>query len=100
MEALLSPAVLDSLYAKFTLLGLAMARPLGVTVMCTVFAWAHLTSGLLRAGFAVALALPFMQPLWAGTQPYLAGLEGPFLLYVAKELFIGLLLGFLLSLPF
>src|SRR5690349_14857126 len=100
MEALLSPAVLDGLYSKLTLLGLAMSRPIGVTLMCSIFAWAHLNSGLLRAGFAAALALPFMQPLWVGSQPFLAGLEGPFLIYVAKEMFIGLLLGFFLSLPF
>ena len=100
METLLTPAVVDALYAKFSLLSLAMARPFGVTLLCTIFAWAHLNSGLLRAGFAMALALPFMQPLWMGTQPYLAGLEGPFLLYIAKEMLIGLLLGFLVSLPF
>lgn len=100
MESLLTPAVVDALYAKFNLLSLAMARPFGVTMLCTVFAWSHLNSGLLRAGFALALALPFMQPIWGGAQPYLLGLEGPFLLFIAKELLIGLLLGFLLSIPF
>ena len=48
MEALLTPAVVDALYAKFSLLSLAMARPFGVTALCTIFAWAHLNSGLLR----------------------------------------------------
>ena len=100
MELLLTPAALDAFYNKFSLISLAMSRPFGVTIMCTIFAWAHLNSGLLRAGFAMALSLPFMQPIWAGSQPFLNGLEEPFLIYIAKEMFIGLLLGFLVSFPF
>ena len=88
------------LYAAGQLIILAAARPLGFSLMFTAFAWGRLNSGILRIAFALVLALPVMAPLWLISTTTLADLPAPFLVMLLKELLLGLIFGFLLSLPF
>jgi type III secretion protein T len=96
----LTPDRIAELYASGELVILAAARPLGFAILFTAFAWGHLNSGLLRIAFALVLALPVMAPLWVVSRSTLEGLPAPFVLLLIKEIFIGLIIGFLASLPF
>lgn len=88
------------LYAAAQLLMLAAARPLGFSLIFSAFVFAHMSSGLLRIGFGLVLALPVMAPLWVVARPTLEALPHPFMVLLVKDLFIGFLIGFLASLPF
>lgn len=88
------------LYAAGQMLMLAAGRPLGFTLLFTAFAWGRLNSGILRIAFALAIALPVMAPLWLTSRAAMEALPHPFVILMLKELFIGLVIGFLLSLPF
>jgi type III secretion protein T len=100
-SALLAPA-LDQLvrgaFAWLPGLGLLASRPLGIMLILPVFARAEL-GGLLRASLALALALPLL----GSSSPDLLEASDrtiPLALLALKELFVGLLLGFLLGVPF
>ncbi len=80
-------------------LGLAAARPLGLAMTFPAFTRAEL-GGLLRGGWAIAMALPIMgastqvmQQLRESHVVFLA-------LLAAKEVLVGALIGFLMGLPF
>ncbi|MEM9204863.1 MAG: flagellar biosynthetic protein FliR [Pseudomonadota bacterium] len=77
-----------------------MARPFGLTFAFIAFAWGRLTTGVLRTAFALAIALPVVAPWFGRADDALVLLEGPILLFLAKELFIGGLIGFVASIPF
>lgn len=91
---------IQDLYSVGQLVILAAARPLGFALIFTAFAWGHLNSGLLRIAFGLVLALPVMAPLWLVAKPTLGDLPGPVILFIAKDLFLGAVIGFLASLPF
>lgn len=100
MAAALTALNLDPLYAAGQLFLLASARPLGLTVTFTVFAWAHVNSGLLRIALAAALALPVMAPIAAAPVTVLDALPAPYVVLLGKELALGSAIGFLAALPF
>jgi type III secretion protein T len=96
----LTPERITELYAAGQMLLLAAARPMGFTLLFTAFAWGHLNSGILRIAFAIAIALPVMAPLWLTSHTTMEMLPQPFVVLILKELLIGIIIGFLLSLPF
>jgi type III secretion protein T len=78
--------------------GVLAARPLGIMLVLPVFTRTEL-GGLLRASVALGLALPLLgQPVGE----VIPGAEAtiPLVLLALKELFVGLLVGFLLGVPF
>ena len=91
---------IQDLYSVGQLLMLSAARPLGFALVFTAFSWGHLNAGLLRIGFAIVLALPVMSPFWLNARDVVLTLPVPFLVLLVKELFLGILIGFLASVPF
>ena len=76
---------------------LAIARPFGFSIMFAIFAWAKLSSGILRMAFAIAIALPMLN---SSIPTYgIEGLALPFFGTLIKELFVGSILGLAASLP-
>ena len=96
----LTPERIAELYAAGQMIMLAAARPMGFSLLFTAFAWGKLNSGILRTAFALAVALPVMAPLWIVSRQTMEALPQPFALLIVKELFVGIIIGFLLSLPF
>jgi type III secretion protein T len=96
----LTPDRIAELYAAGQMLMLAAARPLGFTLIFTAFAWGRLNSGILRIAFSLAIALPVMAPLWVASRSTMDVLAQPFIILLLKEMLLGLIIGFLLSLPF
>jgi type III secretion protein T len=96
-SAILDQLVRSSL-ASLPTLGVHAARPLGIMLVLPVFTRTEI-GALLRASLAVGLALPLM----GNSAPDLVpGAERtiPLVLLALKELFVGLLIGFLLGVPF
>jgi type III secretion protein T len=91
---------IGQLYLSAQMLVIAAARSLGFAVFFTPFVWSHMNSGLLRIAFGVALALPVMHPIWGEAPQMVQKLPAPVVIIVAKEIFIGMLLGLAASLPF
>ena len=78
---------------------LAFARPFSAIIFLPLFSWTRLT-GILRVGFAVAVALPVTRGLYVHAEQ-LNGLDQIVLVsMVAKEVGIGVILGFIMGLPF
>jgi len=76
---------------------LAFARPFGFTLLFAVFAWAKLSSGILRAAFALGISIPLLTnsiPSYG-----IEGLALPYLGTLIKEIFIGSILGLASSIP-
>ena len=78
---------------------LSVARPYGLTMTFVVLAWFGFDNGVLRMAFAIALALPVFS--LAGPQlPYIIEMnEIPVLVLLVKELLLGAIIGWLVSLP-
>lgn len=80
-------------------MALAVGRPFGFTVMFAAFAWAKVSTGVIRMAFAVALSLPALASGSWNSPPDLSMLPMPFMAVLARELAIGAALGFLASVP-
>ena len=93
-------ALFDYLEEVAALLALAVARPFGIAIVFFPFAWGHLNSGVLRMAFALAVAMPVVAPAAADPSLILDALALGFVATLVKELFVGLLIGFLASIPF
>lgn len=90
-------AIRDVTAEFFPWMVLAVSRPMGFTLLFAAFAWAKLSTGIIRAAFSIAIALPMFAN---GLPPYgLEGLELPFVVTMVKELMIGMILGLLSSIP-
>ncbi len=90
-------SIIDLLADYVPWIVLAFARPFGFTLLVAVFAWARLSSGVLRAAFALGITLPLLTnsiPSYG-----IEGLELSYLGTLGKELFIGAVLGLASSLP-
>lgn len=79
--------------------GIGAARAIGIMLILPVFTRPQI-GGLLRGGIAIALSMPILQ--YSGAS--LAEIEGPsrslhLILLSMKEIFIGVMLGFLMSMP-
>jgi type III secretion protein T len=79
--------------------GLGAARAVGIMLVLPVFTRPHI-SGMIRGCLAIAIALPYLaqisgslQALYPPTRPIMISLLG------CKEVFVGLMLGILLSIP-
>ena len=98
MNDLSAGAVLiDLISRQAPWIALAVARPFGMTLIFYAFAWGHLNSGILRMAFAFAIAAPSVGsgvPL----EP-VESLETAFTVLLVKELFLGLVLGLICSVP-
>ena len=79
---------------------LAVARAFGLSIVFFPFAWGHLNSGIIRMAFAVAIALPIVQPTFSDPTLVLESLALGYVLTLIKELVVGLVIGLLLSIPF
>ncbi len=78
---------------------LSYARPLTMLMFLPLFSWTRIT-GLLRIGFAVALTVPIAAGMH-GQVSTMANIDFPLMVASAvKEVGIGLVLGFLMGLPF
>lgn len=89
-------AFLD-IFAEYTpWVVLAVARPFGFTLLFAAFAWAHLSSGILRMAFALGITLPLLAN---GIPSSEIQLEMSYFAILGKELLIGALLGFVSSIP-
>jgi len=102
MDPAISIPVLDPLirgaFAWLPNVGLNASRPLGIMLVLPVFTRMEL-GALVRISLAVALALPLVVASWSGGPPAPEG-AAHLVLLALKELFIGLLIGFLLGIPF
>lgn len=91
---------LSSLFEAWTAalpwITLAFARPIGFAILFAVFAWASFGSGILRLVFAVAVTVPLVALGLPGSEYQLEMTYGAILL---KEVFIGLVLGLVSSIP-
>ena len=96
----LTPDRIAELYSAGQMIMLAAGRSLGFALIFSAFAWGKLNSGLLRMVFGLMMALPVMAPLWLVSKTTIDMLPTPFVLLMVKELFLGVLMGFLMSLPF
>jgi len=92
--------IIGQLYHSVEMLVIASARSLGFATFFTPFIWSHMNSGLLRVAFGVALALPIMHPIWGDAAQMVQKLPAPVMIIIAKEIFIGMMLGLAASLPF
>lgn len=98
MDASATAAALEQvIFPLVPAAALAMARPAGIALLLPVFTRAQL-GGPVRAAFALALALPGVQPAAAVLQDA-AGGAAWFILLSAKEAFAGALLGLLFGMP-
>lgn len=75
---------------------LAVARPFGFTLLFAVFAWAKLSTGLMRMVFALGITLPLLA---GGVPSAEIQLEMGFFALLIKEMLIGSILGFASSVP-
>ncbi|WP_027554652.1 type III secretion system export apparatus subunit SctT [Bradyrhizobium sp. Cp5.3] len=79
--------------------GLGSARALGIMLVLPVFKWPRI-SGMIRASLAIVIGLPCLAHIKDGLQTLHPGTRMVALpLLGLKEMFIGLLFGFLLSTP-
>ena len=103
-RAMIPLAVPESLFDYLEELGalyaLAVARPFGLSIVFFPFAWGHMNSGIIRMAFAIAIAMPIAAPAFANPTPLLEGLALGFVPTLVKELFVGLVLGAIASVPF
>ena len=89
-------AFLD-IFAEYTpWVVLAVARPFGFTLLFAVFAWAKLSTGLIRMAFAIGITLPLLSN---GIPSADIQLEMNFSAILIKEIMIGGILGFISSVP-
>ncbi len=95
----LTSGSIDHVYAILEYWALSSARVLGATMLFTAFIWGRISSGIIRSVLALALALPVMGPVWGQPEHALAMVNGGYLFDLVKELGLGLLLGFIASLP-
>ena len=79
---------------------LAVARAFGLSIVFFPFAWGHLSSGIIRMSFAVAIAMPVVAPTLSDPGAVLDALALSYVLTLVKELVVGLVIGLLLSIPF
>ena len=93
-------ALFDYLEELGALYALAVARPFGLSIVFFPFAWGHLNSGIIRMAFAIAIAMPIAAPAAANPTVLLDTLALGFVPTLIKELFVGLVLGFIASVPF
>jgi len=96
------PAISEALKVHLLALGVALPRMLAVFVMLPIFA-RGIMPGLLRASIAAALVLPVAMHLVPEVTTVLRAdqLDGARLVgMIVKESFIGMLLGYLLAIPF
>lgn len=91
---------INDIYSIYKLASLGIARPLAFAMIFTAFAWGKLNSGLLRLAFSVVIAFPVILPLFTVAHDTVQELPAPLAVLIAKEIFIGFMLGFLVSLPF
>lgn len=78
---------------------LAFARPFCAIVFLPLFSWTRIT-GILRVGFAVAVALPMARGLYIHADQLNALEQTVLISMAAKEVGIGVILGFIMGLPF
>ena len=93
-------ALFDYLEELAALYALAVARPFGISIVFFPFAWGHLNSGIIRMAFAITIAMPTFAPAAADPTPLLEALSLGFVPTLVKELFVGLIIGFVASVPF
>jgi len=90
-------AVLDLVGEYVPWVVLAVARPFGFTLLFAMFAWGHVSNGIIRMAFALAIAMPLLAN---GIPAYgMEGLQLSFIGTLLKEIFLGAMLGFLCSVP-
>ena len=95
-------AVYEAFKAYLVALGVALPRMLAVFLLLPIFARA-LIPGLLRTSIAAALVLPVAMHLVPTVEPALRTGElggGRFLVLLVKEGVVGLLIGYLMAIPF
>ena len=93
-------ALFDYLEQLAALYALAVARPFGTSIVFFPFAWGHLNSGIIRMAFAIAIAMPIAAPAAADPGRIVDILAIGFLPTLVKELFVGMVLGLIASIPF
>lgn len=90
---------METIYGFMVLVAVAMARPTGIMLVLPVFTRLGLT-GMLRSAVAFVLAIPVIPHIATDFSSVIA-VGGPTLLaIIAKETFIGLLLGIAFGVPF
>lgn len=80
------------------LLFFALLRPLGLCIMFPILGSKNLGGGFIRNALVLALSLPIL-PLF-GDKQYINSLQTLSLAGIGQELIIGILIGFIVALPF
>ncbi len=80
-------------------IALAIARPYGLTMTFIAFLWFRIDSGVLRMSVAMAFAIPVFAYASPDFQANIEASGVPFIILFLKEIIIGALLGWLISLP-
>ncbi len=92
-------SLIDFIKPWTVVLVLAIGRPFGMMITFVGFAWAHISSGPLLMAFATSIAIP----VFAFSSPDLPAViiesGTPVALLLIKEILIGALIGWLVSLP-
>lgn len=84
-----------SLHAEWVVL--AVARPFGFTLLFYPFAWGKVNAGIIRMGFAMAIAMPSIGSIPPSSSVH--DLDWPYLALLVKEIFLGGLIGLFASIP-
>jgi len=92
-------SIIEFIQPWAVVLVLAIGRPFGMMITFVAFAWAHIQSGPLLMAFATSIALP----VFAFSSPDLPAIildsSTPIALLLIKEILIGAIIGWLVSLP-
>lgn len=83
------------LHAEWTVL--AIARPYGFTLIFYAFAWGKVNAGIIRMGFAMAIAMPSIDSIPPNSSVH--DLEWPYMALLLKEMLLGFILGIFASIP-
>ncbi|MCU0827235.1 MAG: flagellar biosynthetic protein FliR [Tabrizicola sp.] len=80
--------------------GLGFARWFAFASVFAPFVWAHVSNGIARNSIAIGFGLPMTVVLFTTQEPVLASMTAvDFILLMAKEVVLGVLLGLIASLP-
>ncbi len=91
--------LIDLIKPWTVVLVLSIGRPFGMMITFVAFSWAQVQSGPLLMAFAVSIALPVFSLSSPELPDLIAQASTPVALLLVKEILIGALIGWLVSLP-
>jgi len=90
---------IDAIIPWTEVIALSVARPYGLTLTFIALIWFKADTGVLRIGIAISIAMPVVANAGPEVRDILEQSEVPIVLLVIKELIIGAIIGWLVSIP-